>query len=222
MPIKFSLSSSEPLSIAVDVLVLGVPEGATFKEGTLGDLAKALGPSLAKAVKREEFTGKKDQTLELSAGGTDLKPARVLLVGVGNPSSLTEVDARLFAAKGARFALGAKATSIAIQVLHQSHAGAGERATAEGVVLGAYRFTKYLTGDRIPKARIERATLLVTGKITKDAKDAMALGQEVGEAICIARDLINEPPNELIPAVLAERAVEVCKERGLSVSVMDK
>jgi len=27
MPIKFSLSSTEPLSVAADVLVLGVPEG---------------------------------------------------------------------------------------------------------------------------------------------------------------------------------------------------
>src|SRR5438874_11153868 len=99
MPVKFSLSSTEPLSVAADVLVLGVPEGSTFKEGTLGDLAKALGPSLARAIKREEFTGKKDQTLEVATGGSDLKPAKVLLIGVGDPKNLTEVDARVFAAK---------------------------------------------------------------------------------------------------------------------------
>ena len=117
MAIKFSLSSSEPLSVAADVLVLGVPEGASFKDGALGDLAKALGASLAKAVKREDFTGKKDQTLDLAAGGTDLKPGRILLVGVGNPAVLTEADVRVFAAKATRFAMGAKATSIAVQVL---------------------------------------------------------------------------------------------------------
>jgi leucyl aminopeptidase len=223
MPIKFSLSSSEPLSIAADVLVLGIPEGATFKEGTLGDLAKALGPSLARAVKREEFTGKKDQTLEVAAGGSDLKAAKVLLIGLGDPAKLTPVDTRVFAAKGARFANAAKATSLAVEVLPVAGA---ERATAEGVVLGAYRFTKYLTGDRVPKARIERATLVTSskasGKNAKEAKEAMALGQKVGEAICIARDLINEPPNELYPAALASRAVEVAKENGLEVHVMDK
>ena len=106
MPIKFSLSSSDPLSVAADVLVLGVPEGSTLKDGTLGELGKALGPSLGKAVKREDFTGKKDQTLDLAAGGTDLKPGRVLLVGLGDPAKLTEADVRVFAAKGARFALG--------------------------------------------------------------------------------------------------------------------
>jgi leucyl aminopeptidase len=220
MPIKFSLSSSEPLSVAADVLVLGIPEGAALKEGPLGDLAKALGPSLAKAVKREDFTGKKDQTLELASGGSDLKPAKVLLIGLGNPSApLTDADVRVFAAKGTRFALGAKASSLAIAVVAVPGA---ERSTAEGVVLGAYRFTKYLTGDRLPKAQIERVTLIVPGKITREAKEGMALGQQVGEAICIARDLINEPPNELYPEKLADRAAEVCRERGIEVTVLDK
>ncbi len=222
MPIKFSLSSSEPLSVAADVLVLGVPEGSTLKEGTLGDLAKALGPSIGKAVKREDFTGKKDQTLELGAGGSDLKPGKVLLVGLGNPEKLTEADVRVFAAKGTRFALGSKATSIAVGVPAAAHVERAERAIAEGVVLGAYRFTKYLTGDRAPKFQIERATLVVTGKVTKEAKEAMALGQQVGEAITIARDLINEPPNELYPAALADRAAAMCREHGLEVEVFDK
>ncbi len=220
MPIKFSLSSSEPLSIAADVLVLGVPEGSTIKEGVLGELGKALGPSMAKALKREDFTGKKDQTVELTAGGSDLKPAKVLLFGIGNPSALTPADVRVFAAKAARAANAAKATSLAVEVL--AGVPGAERVTAEGVVLGAYRFTKYLTGDRVPKARIERVTLVVAGKITKEGKEGMVLGHRVGEAICIARDLINEPPNELYPEVLAKRAVEVSKEHGLEVTVMDR
>ncbi|MFT3765009.1 MAG: leucyl aminopeptidase [Minicystis sp.] len=222
MPIKLSLSSTEPLSIAADLLVLGVPEGSSMKEGALGDLSKALGPSMAKAVKREEFTGKKDQTIELSTGGSDLKPARVLLIGLGKPEALTEADVRNFAAKGARFSIGAKATSLAIEVPVSLPGGAAERAAAEGVVLGAYRFTKYLTGDRIPKAQLERASLVVHGKAGKDAKDAVALGQKIGEAICIARDLINEPPNELYPAALADRAVEVAKANGLEYKVFDR
>src|SRR3954463_13361039 len=116
MPIKFSLSSTEPLSVAADVLVLGVPEGSSFKDGALGDLSKALGPAFSKTIKREEFTGKKDQTLEIATLGTELKAGRVLLVGLGNPGALTEADVRVFAARGTRFAQGAKATSIAIEL----------------------------------------------------------------------------------------------------------
>jgi leucyl aminopeptidase len=217
MPIKFSLSSTEPLSVAADLLVLGVKEGAPHKDGPLGELAKALGPSFARLLKREDFTGKKDQTLEVSTGASDLKPAKVLLVGLGS-AALSEPEVRVFAAKGTRFALGAKASSLAITV---PDAPGAERAVAEGVVLGAYRFTKYLTGDRIPKVQLERATL-VAHKVSKEGKEAMALGKQVGEAVCIARDLINEPPNELYPEVLANRAVEVCSERGIEVTVMDR
>lgn len=222
MPIKLTLSSTEPLSIAADVLILGVPEGSTLTEGSLGELGKALGPSMAKAIKREEFTGKKDQTLDLSTAATDLKPGRVVLLGLGKADALVEADVRAFAAKGTRFALAAKATSLALELPVALPGGAAERAAAEGVVLGAYRFAKYLTGDRVPKTQIERVTLALHGKLAKEARSAAALGQELGEAVCIARDLVNEPPNELYPAALAARAVEVAKAHGLEAQVFDK
>lgn len=222
MPIKLSISSTEPLSVAADVLVLGVPEGSSMKEGAVGELAKAVGPSMAKAVKRDEFTGKKDQTLEICTGATDLKPAKVLLVGVGKPESLTEADIRTFAAKGARFALGAKATSLAVELPQVLALESAARVAAEGVMLGAYRFTKYMTGDRQPKVQLERATLVAHGKVGKEAKDAVTLGQQIGEAVTIARDLINEPPNELYPAVLAARAAEIAKQHHLECHILDK
>src|SRR6185503_6607488 len=48
------------------------------------------------------------------------------------------------------------------------------------------------------------------------------LGQRVGEAVCIARDLINEPPNELHPEALADAAVAMAKANGLKVTVFDE
>jgi leucyl aminopeptidase len=232
MPIKLSLSSNDPLSVSADVAVLGVREGDPMREGALGALSKALGPSMVKTLKREEFTGKKDQTADLSTNGV-LKPARVLLIGLGKGDALTDVDVRLLAAKGARFALSAKATSLVLEIPtpgpqaaatsgSPAEAGAFERAAAEGIVLGAYRFTRYLTGDRLPKSALERVTLAVSGKVTKDGQRAMALGQEIGDAVCLARDLINEPPNELHPIALADAAVAMCKQKGLQVSVMDR
>src|SRR4051812_14857232 len=89
MPIKISLSASDPLSVAADIVVLGVPEGVSARGGVLGALGKAVGPSVARAIKREEFTGKKDQTIEFVTNGA-LRPARVVLVGLGNHAALTE------------------------------------------------------------------------------------------------------------------------------------
>ena len=61
MPIKVSLSSTDVLSVPVDVAVIGVPEGASLRGGVLGQLSKALGPNVAKTLKREEFVGKRDR-----------------------------------------------------------------------------------------------------------------------------------------------------------------
>ena len=54
------------------------------------------------------------------------------------------------------------------------------RAVAEGLELGAYRFTKYLTGDRKPKRSLASVTIGVAGRLKPNAKAALAVGQRVG------------------------------------------
>ena len=58
-----------------------------------------------------------DGSMWLVANGrrfrTELGTDRVIVIGLGKTSPLTSVDVRLLAAKGARMALGAKATSLA-------------------------------------------------------------------------------------------------------------
>jgi leucyl aminopeptidase len=220
MSIKITLSSAAPLSAPVDVAVIGVAEGASPRSGILGELSKALGPVVQRTLKREDFTGKKDQLVELVTNGA-VKPARVVLLGLGS-GAITEAQARALAARGARFAQSSRAASLLIEL--PAVAGA-TRAAAEGVVLGAYRFTKYLTGDRLPKAALERVTLSLPkheGKITNEQRAEIDLGVAVAEAICLARDLINEPPNELYPEAFATFAANVAAEKGLGCRILDK
>ena len=99
MSIKLSLTSTDPLGVAADVLILGVLEGASTKDGVLGELSRALGPAFAKALKREEFTGKKDQTLDVQTNeAAGVKAGRVYLLGLGKRDALTDIDVRLLAA----------------------------------------------------------------------------------------------------------------------------
>jgi leucyl aminopeptidase len=66
---------------------------------------------------------------------------------------------------------------------------------ALGFLLGAYRFEQ-LKGEKKPVARLAAAA-------------ATAHTMAVAEAVCLARDLINTPPNLLGPHELAEAAVAV-------------
>ena len=42
--------------------------------------------------------------------------------------------------------------------------------------MGSYRFTRYLTGDRVPKAQLERVTLTTSGKVGKTSRLMVVVG----------------------------------------------
>jgi leucyl aminopeptidase len=221
MKITLGLSGSDA---EVDLLAVLLAEEDLAGDTLLNDLDEALSGALRTAIKDDEFTGKRDATLSVMAYGK-LPARKVLLIGLGPAAKVTSVELRAAAAKAAKVANADKATK-----LHLGLRGKGEaaelRAAAEGVSLGCYRFTKYLTGDRRPKKELESVALGLRGlksvKATAEQKHAIAAGEAVASAINLARDLVNEPPNELTPAVLADVAHDVAKAHGLKVSIWDR
>ncbi|MBL8613169.1 MAG: leucyl aminopeptidase, partial [Myxococcales bacterium] len=130
-----------------------------------------------------------------------------------------DADLRAFAAKAARAANAEKAKRLVIGL----PAGLESRLryVAEGLELGAYRFTKYLTGDRRPKAELGQVTIVLIGKAPASAKADVDLGQAVAGGVILSRDLSNTPPNDLYPETLADAARVMSKERGLKCQVFD-
>ncbi len=209
----------------VDLLAVLVFEEGVAKDATLDEVDAALDGALRKALKDEDFTAKRDATLTLQTLGK-CPFRKVLVMGLGAEAKSGPVEVRAAAAKAARAANADKATSLAVALPTRDDA-AFLRAAAEGVAMGAYRFTKYFTGDRKPKKHIERVTLGWHGtkdgaKANADQKRALAQADAVASAVNLVRDLVNEPANELTPARLAERAVEVAKEHGLAHKVFDR
>ena len=91
-------------------------------------------------------------------------------------------------------------------------------AAAEGHLLGAYVFDRYKKPGKAPVAghRADRASA------AKAAKDTLARAVITAEAVAFARDLINTAPNDLPPAVFADRAAAAGQEAGLTVEVLDE
>ncbi|MDP9148923.1 MAG: leucyl aminopeptidase [Myxococcota bacterium] len=221
MPLDIQLRAAEPQDLAADLLVVGVtvpPGKAPALPASLKALDSALGGALAKLVSREEFTGKRDQSLTLAGLGR-LKAEKLVLLGMGDRRSLRAPEMRTFAAKAARAANLDKATSLAVSI----PAGLeGElRAMAEGLELGAYRFTKYFTGERKPKVELTTVTVASPGKPTAAARSAIATGQAVGAAVNLSRDWSNEPGNVMYPETFAVAAEKLAKSNGLKIEVFD-
>jgi leucyl aminopeptidase len=221
MALEIQVRLAQPLDLSADVLVVGALQMGGKTGGLPAPLKAidgALGGALAKLVAKEEFTGKRDQILSLttlSRIGSD----KLVVIGLGDRRTLRGPDLRTFAAKAARAANAEKATSLALVL----PAGVeGElRSIAEGLELGAYRFTKYLTGDRKPKAELARVVVAAAGKLKANAKAEMALGQAVAAAVNVSRDLSNEPGNVIYPETFAAAAEKLAKDNGLKINVFD-
>jgi leucyl aminopeptidase len=222
MPLDIQLRVVQPLDMAADVLVVGVVQAggkAPLLPPALKPIDAALGGALAKVVAREEFIGKRDQAISLATLGR-IPAEKVIALGLGDRHALHGGGLRTFAARAARAANGEKATSLALAL----PAGLeGElRAIGEGLELGAYRFTSYLTGDRRPKTELRNVVVGVVAKPKPAAKAALVLGQKIAVAVNLSRDLSNEPPNVMYPEAFAAAAEKVVKEHGgLRIQVFD-
>jgi leucyl aminopeptidase len=247
MPLDITVRSSadSPRSPLVpgDVLVVGVWSFATKVEkggqkGEKGDKAKKapkvddtpiaelkeldahFDGALSALARKEDFKGKRDQVLRVPTLGR--LPAKTLVVmglGTRERGGMTPADARAFGGRAARAANGEKGASLVVALPDgvENHL----RYVAEGLELGAYRFTKYMTGDRKPKEHLKSVTLGLATRLPRDVKKSLDLGQRIAAAVNLSRDLSNEPPNELPPAALAKAAEEVAKANKLKVVVFD-
>ena len=143
----------------------------------------------------------------------------MLLLGAGEEQKFDGAKLRTFVASALRAALGAQVRTVAL-VLPRDHADA--RTVGEGVGLGCYRFTKYFTGDRKPKTEIGKVVVFGAGKSAAADKRAADLGLRIAGAVGLARDAVNEPPNELYPEVLAQIARRIARDNKLKIKVLDK
>ena len=177
----------------------------------LEEVDRALGGGVIDLVSRDDFSGKRDQLLSIPTLGR-ARANRVVLIGLGDRNTARDPELRAFAARAARTALADRAKSLVLAL--PDGAEARLRAIGEGLELGAYRFTKYLTGDRRPKSELSTVALFVGRKAGANAKRDLELGQAIAAAVNTSRDLSNEPSNAMTPANLANEAVRMAKATG--------
>ncbi|MDP9007069.1 MAG: leucyl aminopeptidase [Actinomycetota bacterium] len=208
-----ALSVTLAAEIPPDVEVLGVPvaKGGEGPE-VLGD-GHGLDPDELSA---RRFEGKVGETLALAGPG----PTTLVAVGVGPAADVAPDVLRRSAAALVRAAWkrGSAATTLLDAVAAGLDRAVAAGAVAEGAGLAGYRFTRYKS-DPDP-CRLAGLTLVADDG--SDLGAAVARSATVVDAVCLARDLVNEPAGSLSPRELADRAVEVAERVGLGVEVIDE
>jgi leucyl aminopeptidase len=227
---KFSFSTDDAAKLTCGLIGLYCFEDSLGEGVLFQSLDRNLDGLLTRLVQEEQFKGKKGQTLTLHTHGR-VAPDRVLLVGGGARKEFQPGDLRGFAARlvKAAAALQLKDVAVAVPVLEAGVAATTtERAgqfLAEGAQLGAYKFDKYLTGDKKKPLTVDEIKLVgspdnVDAARLEALKRGTQRGEVVAQGVALARDLINEPAGELTPTKLAEVAQRVAKQHGLDVKVL--
>jgi leucyl aminopeptidase len=208
-----AFTNQDPASHKTDLLAVLVRENV--KDPRVAALDRGLGGLLSRVAKEEDFAGKEGQTLILHTHGK-LPAQRLALVGIGREKDddRTLEQLRVAAARAVKLARAAGARTLAL-----SSPGAGEaeaRALTEGASLGAYAFDRYKKEKKALK--LSRVTLLSAERIGA----AVELGSATADAVCRARDLVNEPAGKITPRALAAEARAVAKASGLRCEVLGR
>ncbi|MEM1106743.1 MAG: leucyl aminopeptidase [Pseudomonadota bacterium] len=189
-----------------------VDEGAKLPEEAI-QLDEASGGLIAEALSAERFTGKLGQQAMVVMPKS--APARrVVLVGGGKradrtPDTLERLGAELVKSQGMS---GFSSLSFLVSApVDAAHAAAGAE-------LAAYRFDTYFTKLKpAQKPSLERFALVTSDVDAAEAAFIPLAAEAAGT--CLARDLMNEPPNILYPEAFAARA-KALEAEGVEVTVL--
>ena len=210
MPITLELARALPADgSAFDAVGIGV-FADRFEAGDIpGRLDHAF-------LDGQGFTATPGQTCVTPGGDGGV----VVAVGLGPEREATVATYRRASAALARAAQRQQqvATDFLDGVPEGLDRPAVAQAVAEGIVLGAYRYTE-LKSDPEPNRIV---SLLLVGRGGKRVRTALERGRAIGEAVCLARDLVNQPGGTLTPTVFAARAEELAASRGFSAEVLDR
>ena len=212
---KVSLVTDALSKLRVDLLAIAVRQGNVAKDARVKQLDKSTRGAITAAIALDDFSGKSGDTLRVVVKGIGAKV--VLLVGTGDAAP-QDKDARLLAIRAVQAA--GKYGSVGVALAEDASTDAIS-AAAEGCITGAYKYSRYLTGDRVPKTKLDKASIVVSKK-THAEKAALERGVALAEAICIARDLVNGPPNDVTPTALADAAKAAVDPYDVSTRIWDK
>ena len=179
MALEVKLSSADVTAGDEGIIALMVFEGPLEKQKHVLSVNEALGGAVFNHVANVDFKAQTNQMADVQTLGR-LTARRVLLVGLGPKKGFD--DARLRHAVGAATRAAGGVPKLAM-VLPERVKAPQLRAVAEGLALGAYRFHKYMTGERLPKSQLQSVTVFREAKATAADQKAISAGLEVAAAV---------------------------------------
>ena len=182
---------------------------------------KATKGALKRAMASSRFEGKKEQMLELLAPA-GVKHSRIVLIGVGDPKELGDLDAEAIGGSLLARANGVgekQLTLVVDEMPGRKNGSAGHAALAAyGALLRSYRFDRYRTKEK-PEKKPSLAKLDILVADPKAAKKQFGPLEGIATGVFLTRDLVSEPANVIFPKSFAAK-VKQLEKAGVAVQVL--
>ena len=220
---KVQLSTTPLTQADADWLIVGLPESFELS-GAVGALDAALGGQIARLREAQDFIGKAAESLALQAL-SGIRSKRLLLVGLGQADKLTGAGLYKALMTAARAVSVKKTDRIAVAI---DTVATAKLPLVNGLQFAATAMTVGCVGQdlyRAEKKRVpfENVDLLVDpAHASVELAPAIERGVILGEAINLARELVNQPAKVIYPASFAERAQALARQNSLHCEVLDK
>ncbi len=211
--------SSQPLlEWTGDGLAIGLFEDAVELTGELATLDEKAAGVLKELIAEEDFKGKVGSTIVTRLGGGS--PVRkVILVGLGKPEALKQEGLRRAAAAVARNAKKQKCKTLGISLpVCNNDPAATAQAIAEGVELALFQDIRFKSEPEEKTTPIETVDLL--GLAGQEA--AIVKANQIVSGVILARELVAAPANSLTPITMAQTALAIASDHGLSIKILEQ
>ncbi len=215
---KVDIRPGSLIDEGADALIIGVAPDRELT-GQAAAIDAQLDGALKAALNDSNFSGKIGATQVIPTLGR-AKARRVVATGTGDAGTHNAANlsrAWGVAAKAAR-AAGAHTIVSDAPPADGLSVEKAFRAAAEGVRLALYRFLTYRTVN-LPTGEIESVTFIDD---RDEARAGVELGDAIGQGVCLARDLGNQPADVLYPDEFAVQAQQVALENDMSCVVYDR
>lgn len=217
MDIKFSKNTRSSSDVTIIPAYDGDNKAVLGK--TAGTLDKAY---IAKILdKNKKFTGKKGTTLALNIGAD---AEFVVLLGLGKKDDLNTKSAQ--DAGGALYAalksMPVKHASVLLDASDKSKKFAYEELAANlayGALLRSYNFDLYKSKNKDDEKPLAKLDIVLDGHSA--AGKSFDVLKSISDGVFMARNLVNEPPNELYPESFANRVKDTLKPLGIEIEILD-
>jgi leucyl aminopeptidase len=201
-------------------LVLFVSDDLQLAPSARTILSESGVAALENAFKVEEFKGKKETALRLTLATGEIE--RVLVIGLGKSEQRDSLDWPTLGGYTLGQLKAKRPASIILDIHEKTISAANAAEFALGARLRAYRFDRYKTKKKDDdESSDDSHTLTLHVEAVDGFKKEYKIQEALGDGICLARDLVNEPPNVLHPESFAEQA-EILSKLGVIVEILDE